>query len=814
MRKLRFCAGFSHPSELEMDSEKGREEINGDCGRRRSTVLHKGKSDSFIFRSNSLEGQLDNSQIKRKNTAAVLRPNYDYFEEETRKSSPHTPIHHHEDAFISRTSSTTSHQILSLGIAGPVFFPNDHSFTLSDVQARRQAEDLMEMESYCKDNDQKHISIDFPMGARNLSAPPLPISLKFVDVTYKVAIERSSIMYGCFKTRGANSCEGKGKEKQILHGITGYVLCGEVLALMGPSGSGKTTLINLLSGRLSPMSQQGTITYNNMPYSKALKRRMGFVMQDDVLYPHLTVKETLMYAALLRLPKKLSKKAKMERAMEVIYELGLERCQDTMIGGPFLRGVSGGERKRVCMGQEILVDPSLLFLDEPTSGLDSTTALRLVQMLRQISQVGRTVVTTIHQPSSRLFHMFDKLILLSEGHLIYSGKAAAAMDYFSYIGFSPQIAMNPADFLLDLASGNVIDMSVPGELTEQQTSAAPGACLLQDGINIASMTARPLVNPKKIRQYLLKSYEVTLEPLEKGKLLQELGISPELQEAGTFRGREWSSTWRSQFSVLYLRGLRERRHEYLSWLRVTQVMATAVIIGCLWWQSNLQTEQEVADQVGLLFFIATYWGFFPLFTALFTFPQDRAILAKERASDMYRLSAYFMARTLGDVPLDLCLPMVFHVIVYFMVHLKQTALAFFLTLLTILLSTVTSQGMGIAIGAAMMDLKKATTLASVVLLTFMLSGGFFVQKLPPFISWLKYASYNYYTFKLLVKVQYDDGQRYDCNTPVGCRRIADSPALRNISLNGGTMEALVLLSMVVGYRLLAYLALRRMKLAV
>lgn len=269
--KLRFCAGFSHPSEyLKMDSENGREENIHGGGRRRSTVLHKGKSDSFICRPTSLEGQqLDNSQIKRKNTA-VLRPNYDYFEEETRKSSPHALIHHHEDAFISRTSSTASHQILSLGIAGPVFFPNDHSFTLSDaVQARRQAEDLMEMES-CKDNDQKHISIDIPKGAQNLNAPPLPISLKFVDVTYKVAIEHSS-MYWC--TKRANSCEGKGKEKQILHGITGYVLCGEVLALMGPSGSGKTTLINLLSGRISCRGQQGTITYNDMPYSKALKRR-------------------------------------------------------------------------------------------------------------------------------------------------------------------------------------------------------------------------------------------------------------------------------------------------------------------------------------------------------------------------------------------------------------------------------------------------------------------------------------------------------------------------------------------------------------
>ncbi|KAK8597369.1 hypothetical protein V6N13_001981 [Hibiscus sabdariffa] len=210
------------------------------------------------------------------------------------------------------------------------------------------------------------------------SEPTLPICLKFEDVTYKVPV--------------------KG---HILHGITGLVHPGEVLALMGPSGGGKTTLLNLLSGRVKFHS--GTITYNNQPYSNSLKWRIGFVLQDDVAFPHLTVKETLTYAALLRLPNTLTMQQKKERATSVISELGLVRCQNTVIGGTFFRGISGGERKRVCIANEILLNPSLLLLDEPTSGLDSTTALHIVQMLRSIARSGRTVVTTIHQPSSRLF---------------------------------------------------------------------------------------------------------------------------------------------------------------------------------------------------------------------------------------------------------------------------------------------------------------------------------------------------------------------------------------------------------------------------
>lgn len=143
----------------------------------------------------------------------------------------------------------------------------------------------------------------------------------------------------------------------------------------------------------------------------------------------------------------------MKRAESIIAELGLEKCQDTVIGNTFLRGVSGGERKRVSIGHEMLVDPSLLLLDEPTSGLDSTTALRIVKTLQDLAKSGKTIVSTIHQPSSTAYHMFNKLILLAEGHCLYYGHGKGAMDYFTSVGFAPSFATNPADFLLDLANG-------------------------------------------------------------------------------------------------------------------------------------------------------------------------------------------------------------------------------------------------------------------------------------------------------------------------------------------------------------------------
>jgi len=281
--------------------------------------------------------------------------------------------------------------------------------------------------------------------------------MQFEDVVYNVKIKghKESITCG-----GKGSSSSSSAEKTILNGISGMVCPGEMLAMLGPSGSGKTTLLTALGGRLTG-KLSGKVTYNGQPFNSALKRRTGFVAQDDVLYPHLTVMETLVFTALLRLPRTLTRAEKAQQAQQVITELGLGKVAHSMIGGQLFRGVSGGERKRVSIGQEMLMNPSLLLLDEPTSGLDSTTAQRIVITLKRLAeQGGRTVVVTIHQPSSRLYHMFDKVILLSQGSPIYCGRASEALDYFSSIGFASPVSINPADHMLDLANGKYLTVGV------------------------------------------------------------------------------------------------------------------------------------------------------------------------------------------------------------------------------------------------------------------------------------------------------------------------------------------------------------------
>lgn len=278
---------------------------------------------------------------------------------------------------------------------------------------------------------------------------------QFVDLTYKIktnakAAEGSGGIIG--RCIDGVDYQPSDQERTILHGVTGTARPGEILAVLGPSGSGKSTLLNALTGRLHNRGLSGRVLANDKPFNRSTQRRTGFVPQDEVLLPNLTVRETLVFCSLLRLPRSLTAAEKIAAADAVITEMGLEKCRDTAVGNGFVRGVSGGERKRVSIAHELLLNPAVLVLDEPTSGLDSTAAHRLVAALSS-AQRGRTVVASIHQPSSRVFQMFDSVLVLSEGRSVYFGRASDVMSYFETIGFSPSFPMNPADFLLDLANG-------------------------------------------------------------------------------------------------------------------------------------------------------------------------------------------------------------------------------------------------------------------------------------------------------------------------------------------------------------------------
>uniref|UniRef100_A0A165YYB7 ABC transporter domain-containing protein n=1 Tax=Daucus carota subsp. sativus TaxID=79200 RepID=A0A165YYB7_DAUCS len=643
---------------------------------------------------------------------------------------------------------------------------------------------------YLRSRSCSQIDIELEDTSNATDDRPLPIFLKFQDVEYKVKTSQatSANPLKAVATKVASQIN-QDDYKHILKGITGSVGPGQVLALMGPSGSGKTTMLKVIGGRLQ-FNVKGTITYNDIPYSPALKRRIGFVTQDDILWPHLTVEETLIFAAYLRLPGSMTRRQKYERVGMIIRELGLERCRNTCIGGEFIKGVSGGERKRTSIGYEILVDPSLLLLDEPTSGLDSTSANRLLLSLQDVAKAGRTIITTIHQPSSRMFHMFHRVLLLSEGYPVYYGKARDAMDYFSSLQFIPEIAMNPAEFLLNLANGQMNDITVPDDLRAHQGT---------------------LEYEKAVLKHLRLKYKTQLEPKEKESYCQTTKAVEHLQLA--IQGKkDWTMSWWEQFKILSKRTYRERYRDYFDVLRLAQALGVAVLLGLLWWKSSIDTEALLRDQailIGLMFYICIFWTSSSLFGAVYVFPFEKLYLVKDRKADMYRISVYYVCSTLCDMVAHVLYPTVFMTILYFMVGLRRTAECYFLTVAAILLVAITSQGAGELCGAIVMSIRRAGMIASLVLMLFLLTGGYYVQHIPKFMRWLKYVSFMYHGFRLLLKVQYSGDELFECNSIGGCRTLQSSPSFDTVNLKGGLQEVWILLAMSLAYRFCAYICLRR-----
>ena len=238
--------------------------------------------------------------------------------------------------------------------------------------------------------------------------------------------------------------------KNILEGIDGIIEPGSMLCVMGPTGSGKTTLLSALASRIkapAKVNSINSISYNGHSWNRSLKRLIGYVEQDDVVMAELTVRQSLTYAARLRLAGT-DIEGKKVRVEEVINVLGLSKCADTKIGSAMVRGVSGGERKRVCIATELLAAPRLLICDEPSTGLDSETALNLVKALKKLAKAdGITVVVSIHQPNSQVYGLFDRLLFLHKGHAVFNGEAQKdSLEHFEALGLRCPLHTNPPDW--------------------------------------------------------------------------------------------------------------------------------------------------------------------------------------------------------------------------------------------------------------------------------------------------------------------------------------------------------------------------------
>jgi ABC-type multidrug transport system ATPase subunit/ABC-type multidrug transport system permease subunit len=436
-------------------------------------------------------------------------------------------------------------------------------------------------------------------------------------------------------------------------------------------------------------------------------------MQDDVLFANLTVQETFEFASRMRLPSSVPYKAKIDLVNRIIKELGLNKARHTRIGNEIYRGISGGERKRTNIGIELLSGASLIFLDEPTSGLDAFQALNVMDSLWTLASTGRTVISTVHQPRSSIFKMFDILLLLSEGKCIYYGTAKDATSFFSSAFFPCPIEFNPADFFLDIISMDYRSKTAEEE-SRKRIELLAGKFELEDNAS--------------------KRLSIDSEGVEQIDRIIEATAFP--------------NNIATEFFLLLARSWKQQSRDRLPlMITLTQTIVIGFVLAALY--SNMDSSSTpVQDETGILFFITIFSAFGAMFSALSTFPTERGVVNRERASKMYHVLPYYCARFICDMPVRVGQGLLFGCIVYWIVGLNPAASAFFVFVCLLIVEGLASQGLGTAVSAGAPNEKVAFALAPAITVVLILVGGFYVNEstVPDWIGWLKYLSHLYWAF--------------------------------------------------------------------
>ncbi|EDW11067.2 ABC transporter G family member 21 isoform X1 [Drosophila mojavensis] len=589
-------------------------------------------------------------------------------------------------------------------------------------------------------------------------------------------------------------------DRKILSDVSGLVSPGEVLAIMGPSGSGKTTLLDCLSGQRH--FDSGSVYLNREPLSKRWRRKIGYVLQEEIFFTQLTLRETVMYTAMLRLPEKMARVEKLRLVDHILEMLELTCCQQTKFGDYLNRGLSGGEKKRANIACELLTNPLLMLLDEPTSGLDSHSAISLMKVLKRYAQLEqKTIVISVHQPSSQMFHMFDKLLLLHQGRTAYFGEVNNIYRHFESIGVTIKAHYNPADFVLEQlkshpdireklfiaareSHGNYLNrncISNPDKSKQQQDTI-----LINDIINnyYNQRHHQPHDLHRNHHNHNHHQYHTANGGCEADEEAAQHLVwsgadsqsnfsscaSSDCQSYRVGKGSVNDDDWLSyptrfytQFSVLSSRNFKEAKPRMLSKLNWFQTIGLALMAGAIWFQLP-RTEEFLHDLQGWMFFSQTYWMLFALFGALNSFPSEREVISKERRSGAYRLSAYYLAKMCAELPLVITLPTVYLMISYPMLGCSSLKL-FFLMLIFLLLNTIVAQSVGFFIGACCMDMNVSITLSALYTLATQLFGGYLSSRIPEGLSWIRYTSMIHYAYQNMQILEFREGPAISCGSP-------------------------------------------------
>ncbi|CAI5970078.1 unnamed protein product [Closterium sp. NIES-64] len=569
------------------------------------------------------------------------------------------------------------------------------------------------------------------------------------------------------------------KYRTILQGISGFARSQEVLAIMGSSGSGKTTLLDVLAHRIAEArpsrlpqkegkvksGRTGNVELNGVNMSSSIMRRISaYVMQDDLMHATLTARETLMFSAEMNLPSEtFSHKEKQERVERLLELLGLQHAANTIIGDEGRRGVSGGERKRVAIGAQIVHDPKILFLDEPTSGLDSSNAYRVVKICKDIAVESRSIVImVIHQPSFRVLELLDQLLLMATGHTIYFGPPPELPAFFDSFGTPvPQFA-NPTEFGLELLDQLANTPTGLSELTTYADEYHRGKDLTGGVGGGGTRRALPTISDD--------CGSAAASPVSLGDVVPE--DSPAAAKAAAAAAvvasnhkgtRQYANSWFRELCVLTARSaLMIRRNPALYALRLVLIAVAGFMLATLFFRPDYDPTGLLERLAFLSFIVAVL--FFCSADATPIFISERHIFIRETSHNTYRSSTYVIATTIVYLPLYFMMALIITLESWWCVGLTGgfSGICFFCLMCFMCLFT------GNAIATLCSSFFTNVILAYAMVISLMayftLVCGFYIQRtsIPKFWIWLHYISPMKYAYEGLALNEFDreDGACY------------------------------------------------------
>ncbi|OWZ17715.1 Multidrug resistance protein ABC transporter [Phytophthora megakarya] len=560
-----------------------------------------------------------------------------------------------------------------------------------------------------------------------------------------------------YRHHWANASAQSDNSNVVLDDVSGSVKAGEFLVITGPSKDESLALLSCLAGYQDAM--EGNVTVNGREWNEKMNRYIAYVMREDLFYETLTVHEHLVIQAHLRMRRTHTDEMCLERVERVIEDMGLSACRDKLIGGGIsVRGISRGERKLLALATALLTNPSILLVEEPTDGLDTFSAEKVVAKLRWLAfEKGLTVAVTLHHPSSHFYGLFDVLYLVANASVIYDGKAADCVAYFSTIGYQCPEYMSPMDyFMLQMVVGDHES----------------------DDVGVARVEYLK-------REWAERNASVYADNSARAAAASEDVVVDDYDQ----KNRYYHMNCCGQLWLLWARHVRRlSRYGFVFWWHLLAALLIGVVFGLVYLQIDLNDQQGIQSFSGSFFYAIVIQMLFIAFRTFIFMPRETAIALRERQEyrgGWYHLLCWYFTKIVAELPALIILSIVLFVPMFLLVGIGHGFKVYvYMQIVMVLAGWAAIAWAFLALGV-MRHVTLALIVYSVLLVLFVVFGGLFINftDIPDWLVWLHYISPIKYAYAAMMNIFWKRVDSIDCDwTLEGCVALTGEGVLKYYSM--------------------------------